>query len=78
MLFNNIKLCTSVRVVTTRESGSDPREEQECCRPALGPTQPPVHLILRALSGSRKVEVDANHTPPSWPKIKTDRSHYIR
>jgi hypothetical protein len=40
-------------------------------RPALGPTQPPIRWVLRALSpGVKQPGCEADHSPPSSAEVK--------
>jgi hypothetical protein len=40
-------------------------------RPALGPTQPPIQLVLGALSlGIKRPDREADHSPPSSAEVK--------
>jgi hypothetical protein len=45
-------------------------------RPALGPTQPPIQWVLRALSpGVNRSARDANHSPSPSTKVKNARNY---
>jgi hypothetical protein len=48
-------------------------------RPALGPTQPPIEWVLRALSlGVKRPGREANHSPPSSAEVKEHVELYLR
>jgi hypothetical protein len=65
---------------TTGRSGFDPRQEQRIfplssvSRPALGPTQPPVQWVTRAISPGVKARPgrDADHSPPSSAEVENE------
>jgi hypothetical protein len=45
-------------------------------RTALGPTQPPIHLVPGALSvGVKRPGREADHSPPSTAEVKTAWSY---